>query len=151
MQYLAEEVDRKSTLNILSEVQPLQRLAHREEWPTIKDIRANTSARWLLSIKYVAQEMSHHCCVRVSVVLCSHCCCLLVHSLMRHNAILKIFSQIKSNTNTLIMYGRENGRRRAGGLMREKIHPCNSWEGMKSSECSMTNGHIKGKTKLTPP
>ena len=36
-------------------------------------------------------------------------------------------------------------------LMRQKVHACIFWERMKSSQCSMTNGHIKRKIKLTPP
>ena len=41
------------------------------------------------------------------------------------------------------MYVRDNGRRRGGWLMREKVHACSFWERMKSSECSMPNGHQK--------
>ena len=77
-----------------------------------------------LQKKNVAQEMSHHCCVPVYVVLCSHCCHLRWHTpktyLVYHSVVAKRISYIKSNTSTPIVYVRDNGRRRGGGLMRGK-------------------------------
>ena len=39
---------------------------------------------------------------------------------MYHNVVAKISASIKSDTSTPVMYGRDNGRRRGGGLMRVK-------------------------------